>query len=115
MTSTSPLLIVSLGAAITITEAGLGPQDGAWLGLDLWCFVWGGGGWREESGRVYSPCFCCHSSHGPGHSSDEFESINQSRLFSLLPALCHFLFSLISEMALCRAPRGLELTNPPSL
>lgn len=103
MTSTSPLLILSFGA-----------QEGAWLGLDLWCFVWVYGV-GEESGRVYPPGFCCHSSCGPGHSSDEFESINQSRLFSLLPALCHFLFSLISEMALCRAPRGLELTNPSSL
>lgn len=51
MTSTSPLLIVSLGAAITITEAGLGPQDGAWLGLDLWCFVWGGGGGGKRVGE----------------------------------------------------------------
>lgn len=49
---------------------------------------------------------------GPEHSSDEFKSINQSRLLPLLPALCHFLFSLISEMALCRAPWRLELTNP---
>lgn len=52
---------------------------------------------------------------GPEHSSDDFRSINQSRLFSLLPACCHFLFSLISEMALYRTPWRLQLTNPPSL
>lgn len=52
---------------------------------------------------------------GPEHSSDELRSINQSRLFSLLRACCHFLFSLISETALYRTPQRLALTNPPSL
>lgn len=110
--STSPLLF-------SVQEQqeqkpGWGPRTGDG---QVWIRVLCLGVWDE--GRELGECFLLVSvvilPCGPKHSSDGFKSINQSRLFSLLPAWCHFLFSLISEMALYRTPQRLERTNPPSL